>query len=432
VTPDRPGEAPDLLVVVGSGPAGAAAARVLARAGADVVLLTAEPEPPYDRTHLSKQVLGPDGADPDPLWDATEDWRHRVDLRTGCRVEHLDTAARCVSAAGGERIRYSRLLLATGAAPRRLGLPGEDGPGVHHLRDLADARRLEAHLGTAHRLVIIGGGLIGLEVAAAAVSRGLDVHVLEAGPRVLGRGVPEAVATAVAARHTVAGVRISTGVLPAGIERGPDRGPAAVRLADGTLVPADAVVVGVGAVPRDDLAAAAGLTVDDGVVVDTSCRTSAENVWAAGDAVRMLAGHAAGHDAGSGGRGVRLETFTDAQRQGETAAAAMLGEPVRYADACYAWSDQYDLTVSSIGLAPPDIGAVALDLPDAVVVLAVDGPTLHAVTVAGAAAATGRLVALARHCVTRRAPVDVAEIRAAQDLAGLTRTLRAAVKALGP
>ena len=417
------------FVIVGGGPAGAAAARYLAQAGHDVVVLTAESHPPYDRTQLSKHVLAAGGTAPEPLWDPTQEWVHRVEVRTGCVVERLDVRGRRVILADGTDIGYDRLLLATGAAPRALGLPGESGPGVHHLRDLTDARALAADLDRAQRITVIGGGLIGLEVAAAAATRGIEVHVLEAAPRLLTRGVPEPVATTVAGWHADAGVQVRTGVLPAAIEHGPGGTPVGVRLVDGALVPADGVVIGVGVTPRDALAASAGLIVDDGIVVDTSCRTSADGVWAAGDAVRMVLDDAVDQHPG---RGVRLESFTDAQRQGEVAAASMLGHPATTTPAPFSWSDQFGATVSCVGLAPADASTITVTTPDAVAVLSVTGSTLRAVCTAGTASATGRLVATARHLVTRQAPVDLAALTAADDLAALSKTLLSTLRALGP
>jgi NADPH-dependent 2,4-dienoyl-CoA reductase/sulfur reductase-like enzyme len=419
----------DPFVIVGGGPAAASAARCLAQAGRRVVLLTAETRPPYDRTQLSKQVLAADGGDPAPLWDSTQEWYHHVDMRTGCLVERLDVAGRRAVTADGTSIGYEGLLLATGASPRRLRLPGEDGPGVHHLRDLTDAHALAADLGRARRIAVIGGGLIGLEVAAVAAARGVEVHVLEAAARLLTRGVPEPVAATVAGWHAAAGVQVTTGVFPTGIQHGPDGTPVGVRLLDGAMAPADAVVVGVGVAPRDDLAADAGLTVDDGIVVDTSCRTSADGVWAAGDAVRMLRDVATGHPPG---RGIRLESFTDAQRQGEVAASAMLGHATIGTPAPFSWSDQLGRTISCIGGAPSDADIITVATPDAVVVLTVTGTTLRAVCAAGTAGATGRLVATARHLVTRQARVDVTALTAAHDVAALSRSLLATLRALEP
>jgi 3-phenylpropionate/trans-cinnamate dioxygenase ferredoxin reductase subunit len=421
--------AQDPFVIVGGGPAGAAAARCLAQAGQDVVFLAAEAHPPYDRTQLSKQVLAAGGADPEPLWDPTQEWLHRVDVRTGCVVERLDVPGRRAVLAGGTRVGYERLLLATGASPRTLRLPGEDGAGVHHLRDLADARALAAHLDRARRIAVIGGGLIGLEVAAAAATRGVEVQVLEAASRLLTRGVPEPVAATVAAWHAAAGVQVRTGVLPTAIEHRPGGTLVGVRLRGGTMVPADAVVVGVGVTPCDDLAASAGLTVDDGIVVDTSCRTSTDGVWAAGDAVRMVLDGAVGPPPG---RGIRLESFTDAQRQGEVAAAAMLGNPATGTPAPFSWSDQLGRTVSCVGIAPADASTITVTTPEAVAVLSVTGTILRAVCAAGTAAATGRLVAAARHLVACQAPVDLAALAAAEDLAALSKALLATLRSMGP
>ena len=261
-------------VVVGGGPAAGAAARALAAAGRHVILLTAEDRSPYDRTVLSKDVLLLPGATVPEVWPAGDPWRERIEVRTNTTVASLDPDARRLVTASGDVVPFESVILATGAQPRRLALPGADGEGVHYLRDTTDAAALSQALDHASRLVIVGGGVIGLEVAAAAATRGVDVVVLEAADRVLARGVPAAVAGWLCALHEAHGVVVRTGVAPDAVLRSPDGAVTGVRLADGTVVPADAVVAGIGIVPRDGLARAAGLAVDDGILIDPTGRTS--------------------------------------------------------------------------------------------------------------------------------------------------------------
>jgi 3-phenylpropionate/trans-cinnamate dioxygenase ferredoxin reductase subunit len=405
--------------VVGGGPAAGAAARALATAGREVVLLTAEDRPPYDRTVLSKDLLLRPGAPVPEVWPAGAPWRERIDVRVGTPVTALDPDARLLTTATGEQVAFESVLLATGAEPRRLIVPGADGPGVHHLRDTADAVALSAALHDARRLVVVGGGVIGLEVAAAGATRGLEVVLLEAAPRVLGRGVPAAVGEWVAALHAEHGVAVRASTIPDAVLRTTEGSVAGVRLEDGEVLPADAVAVGIGVTPRVELARAAGLAVDDGILVDSSGRTSHPAVFGAGDAVRMR-GPGSAH-------GIRLESFTPAGRQGEVAAHAMLGLADTYTDAPWWWSDQYDATVQCTGIAPPGAHEVVLDVPAGMLVLSLVQGRLVAVCGAAHGPAIARPVRAAGPAVAAAATVDLDAVRsAAGDLAALTTLLRAA------
>lgn len=407
--------------VVGGGPAAGAAARVLAAAGKDVVLLTAEDRPPYDRTVLSKQALLHPGSPVPGVWPAGADWRHRIELRTGSTVVALDPDERVLLTASGERVRFEAALLAPGAEPRRLDVPGAERPGVYHLRDTTDAVRLSGALAEARRVVVVGGGVIGLEVAAAAATRGLDVEVVEASPRVLGRGVPAPVASWLVALHARHGVRIRTDTAADAVERGASGAVTGVRLTDGSVLPGDAVVVGIGVVPREDLARAAGLACDDGILVDPSGRTSHPGVFAAGDAVRMR------HPGEA--RGIRLESFTSASRQGEVAARAVLGGDDTYTDVPWWWSDQYDATLQSIGVAPPGSREEVVEVPDGLLVLSLVGDRLRSACGVAHGPAVARPVRAAGLVIEGGGGLDLDAVSAARDdLAALTAVFRAAAR----
>ena len=406
---------------MGGGPAAGAAARALAAAGRHVVLLTEEDRSPYDRTVLSKDALLHPAATVPEVWPPGASWRERIEVRTSTKVASLDPDARRLVTASGEEIPFESVILATGAQPRRLALPGADGAGVHYLRDTTDAAALASALGHASRLVIIGGGVIGLEVAAAATTRGVDVVVLEAADRVLARGVPAAVAGWLCDLHEEHGVVVRTGVAPDAVLRSPDDAVTGVRLADGTVVPADTVVVGIGIVPRDGLARAAGLAVDDGILIDPSGRTSHPRVFAAGDAVRT-------RNPGEA-HGIRLESFTAAGRQGEVAAHTALGQDDVFADVPWWWSDQYDATVQAMGVARAGAREEVLDVPGGLLVLSVVGDRLVAACGVTHGPGIARAVRAAGPAIAAEARLDLAAAHdAAGDLAALTSVLRAAAR----
>jgi 3-phenylpropionate/trans-cinnamate dioxygenase ferredoxin reductase component len=332
-------EAPQSIVIVGAGLAGAKAAEALRGQGyaGPVTLLGDETELPYERPPLSKGYLAGEAAFDDAVVHPA-DWyaEQRVDLRLGTRVTGIDAARREVEIAGGDRIGYGALLLATGAEPRRLPIPGADRALT--LRTRADSDAIRATFGAGRRLVVVGAGWIGLEVAAAARGAGTDVTVLEAADLpLLGVLGPE-MGKVFADLHRANGVDLRLGVA---IE---EIGPDGVRLADGTVVAADAVVLGVGVRPRTELAESAGLALDNGVLVDASLRTSDPAIYAVGDI--------ANHDHPVLGRRVRVEHWAAALNQPAAAAAAMLGGDAQYTDLPYFFSDQYDLGMEYVGHAP--------------------------------------------------------------------------------
>ncbi|WNM38926.1 FAD-dependent oxidoreductase [Micromonospora halotolerans] len=335
----------DTFVIVGAGLAGARAAQTLREEGFDggVVVIGDEPERPYERPPLSKGLLT-GGAEPDSVYVHEAGWyaEHDVDLRTAARAVAVDRSAREVRLADGQRIRYDKLLLATGATPRDLAAPGVDLDGVLRLRTLADSRRIGAALVDGAHLVIVGAGWIGLEVAAAARQRGATVDVVETAALPLHRVLGDEIARVFANLHRDHGVTFHFEAEVREI-RGAGR-VSAVLLADGTELPADAVVVAVGVRPNTELATTAGLTVENGIHVDASLRTADPDVHAAGDVANAY------HPLLR--RRLRVEHWANALHSGPAAARGMLGRPVSYDNLPYFYTDQYDLGMEYVGHAP--------------------------------------------------------------------------------
>ena len=334
---------PTNFVVVGGGLAGAKAVEGLRDRGydGDITLVGAEPHLPYERPPLSKGLLlGSD--EPDSVFVHDQAWYddQRVDLRTGVEVTGLDLDRRRVTA-GTTQITYDRLLLATGSAPRRLATADESGVPVAYLRTLDDSLALKEHLG--RRLVLIGGGWIGLEVASAARAAGGEVTVVESLELPLLGALGTRVATSFAGLHREHGVDLRLGASVEAIEA--DGDGAVVRLADGSSVTGDLVVVGIGATARDDLARAADLPCDGGILVDARLE-AAPGVYAAGDVAQ--------HDHPVLGRRIRVEHWDTAIEQGTHVAGALLGEEAPYTRLPYFFTDQYDLGMEYVGNVGPE------------------------------------------------------------------------------
>ncbi|KRV48067.1 pyridine nucleotide-disulfide oxidoreductase [Wenjunlia vitaminophila] len=335
------------FVVVGASLAGAKAAEELRERGFDgpVVLIGDEDEPPYERPPLSKGYLR-DRQRRDEAFVHDLQWYadHGIELRLGAAVTAIDRDRREVVVQDGERIGYTRLLLTTGASPRRLPVPGADLDGVLYLRRLGDCEAIKEVFRTCSRVALVGGGWIGLEVAAAAREAGLEVAVLEAGELPLLNVLGPRVARVFADLHREHGVDLRPGVRVTGIAAEGGRA-VGVELADGSRVAADAVVVGVGAVPNTALALDAGLQVDNGIVVDAALRTSDPDIHAAGDVANAF------HPAL--GRAVRVEHWANAVHQPVVAARSMLGESASYERVPYFFTDQYDLGMEYAGHVEP-------------------------------------------------------------------------------
>jgi 3-phenylpropionate/trans-cinnamate dioxygenase ferredoxin reductase subunit len=334
----------DTFVIVGAGLAGAKAAETLRSEGFEgrVVLVGEEAERPYERPPLSKTYLRGESTR-EASYVHAEDFygEHNIELLTGTRVSTIDTAASKIVLAGGRRLRFHRLLLATGASPRRLRVPGADLDGIHCLRELRDADALRQRLGSGVTVAVVGAGWIGAEVAASARQQGADVTVIDPLSTPLERVLGAQVGQVYRDLHTDHSVRFA---LNTGVEafQG-DSHVEAVRTSDGRVLGCDVVVVGVGAIPNTALAEQAGLAVDDGVVVDERLRTSAPTIFAAGDVANAL------HPLY--GRHVRVEHWANALNQGPAAARAMLGTGEPYDRVPYFYSDQYDLGMEYSGVA---------------------------------------------------------------------------------
>jgi 3-phenylpropionate/trans-cinnamate dioxygenase ferredoxin reductase component len=352
------GEEPG-IVIAGAGHAGGSAAAFLRQYGwkGAVTLVGEEPLLPYQRPPLSKAWLKRE-ATADNLALRPERFyaQQRIATRLGTRIAAVDRAGRRLVLADGTDLPYDRLILATGAAPRRLGLPGEGLAGVLALRDAAQADALAAALVAGRRIVIIGGGYIGLEVAASARALGASAVVVEREARVLARVAGHALSAFIAGRHRDAGVELLLGSGVEAIEGGAGGAVEAVRLVDGRRIPCDAVLIGVGAVPNEELAAACGLETGGGIAVDLAARTSDPRIYAIGDCTRR--------PLPLYGREARLESVPNAIEQAKQAAADICGRPPPVPEVPWFWSDQYDLRLQIAGLAFDPAEAVVRGEPE--------------------------------------------------------------------
>lgn len=333
---------PDRIIVVGGGQAGAALVAKLRGLGFEgkLTLIGAEPAPPYQRPPLSKKYLLGEMA-LERLFLRPESFyaENEIELRTGATVTAIDREAHTVSV-GEEVLEWDRLALTTGSKPRHLPAGcGGDLAGVHYMRNLADADRIAPDFQPGRRVLVIGGGYIGLESAAVAAMRGLQVTLIEMAPRILARVAARETSDFFRALHQGHGVDIREST---GLETliGEDGRVTAARLSTGEEIAVDLVIVGIGITPDTDLAEAAGLRIENGIAVDELCRTSDPRIWAAGDCTSFP---------WRGGR-VRLESVQNAIDQAEHAAATMLGAREPYLPSPWFWSDQYDCKLQIAGL----------------------------------------------------------------------------------
>ena len=328
------------VVIIGAGHAGGTAAALLRQYGHEGPILLAgeEPAPPYQRPPLSKAWLKGE-ADLEALLLRPEGFyaEHDIELRKGVTATAVDAAGKTVTFADGTVEPYDALILATGSTARKLALPGADRPDLLELRTLADAERLKAALGPGRRLAVVGGGYVGLEAAASARALGAGAVIIERMDRVLARVASPTLSDFFTGYHRAHGVEVLTSAEVTAFEEG------GVRLADGQLIEADAILVGVGAQACDQLAASAGLALGNGVVVDETARTSDPAIWAIGDvAFRPVPVH--------GGARHRLESVPNALEQAKQAAAAITGRTPPTPEAPWFWSDQYDVKLQIAGL----------------------------------------------------------------------------------
>jgi p-cumate 2,3-dioxygenase ferredoxin reductase subunit len=326
------------IVIAGAGQAGGRAAEALRARGfkGAITMLGAEPHPPYERPQLSKAMLqAPDA--PVALIKQAEDWRDVLDVRleTGATVIDADAERRTVTTADGRSFTFDRLLIATGTRPRRLAALEQPKLPVQYLRNVEDALRFRESIAGKARIVIVGGGVIGLEAACAAARNGCRVIVIENEQRLLARAFPKIVSDLVAERHRAHGVDFIFGATVTGST------PTGVRLSNGNEIAADLVLVGIGVEPVSILAEGLGLPCRGGIAIDSCGRTGAPDVFCAGDAALQFSR--------CHGRAIRVETWANAQNQAIAVAGNMIGEPREYADPPWFWTDQYDLNIQVAG-----------------------------------------------------------------------------------
>ncbi len=350
-----------MFAIVGASLAGAKAAEALREAGfaGRVVLIGEETERPYERPPLSKgYLLGTEPREKVYVHDAQWYPEHDVELLLGVRATDLHPETHTLTLDGYEPLRYDKLLLATGSRVRRLDVPGTDLHGVRYLRTVTEADALVEHVKAARQVVVIGAGWIGLETAAAARTHGAEVTVVELDTLPLRRVLGDEAATVFADLHREHGVSFRFGV---GVRefRGTAGRLSSVLLTDGTELPADLAVIGVGIMPNTELAEAGGLALDNGVAVDAGLRTSDPDIYAAGDVASVLHPLVAGQHLGWTGKAafvrqrIRVEHWANARGGGTAVARAMLGEPLVYDEMPYFYSDQYDLGMEYAGWVAP-------------------------------------------------------------------------------
>jgi len=332
------------FVIVGASLAGAKAAERLRTEGFDgrVILIGEESERPYERPMLSKEYLrGDKPADKLYVHDEGFYAANDIQLMTGTRVASLDPGRHELTLDDGSHLSYGRLLLSTGAAPRRLSIPGADLPGVRYLREMGDSDALRSAITAASRVIVIGAGWIGSEVAASARQLGAEVAIVAPEAVPLVRVLGEQIGGVYRDLHAEHGVDLHLSTEIEAIVGG--AATEGVRTVDGSVIEGDLVVVGVGVAPRDELASDAGLTLENGIVVDEFLRTSAPDVFAAGDVAATWNPMY--------GKRIRMEHWANALNQGETAARNMLGQDAAYTKLPYFYSDQYDLGMEYNGYA---------------------------------------------------------------------------------
>lgn len=381
------------MVIIGAGMAGHRAVIGLRASGYEgpVTLIGEEALMPYDRPPLSKSAITEE-AEPKPIWLMDNDIAASLKCETRCNAAAtgIDRAAKKVRLSDGSEVAYTKLLLATGAKPRLLSVPGAEH--ARTLRNFEDAVALRKAFVPGKRIVIIGGGFIGLELASSAVKRGASVTLIEALPRLLMRGVPEPIARIVHERHVAAGVDLHVGDGIASI------GPNSVHLTDGREIAADTVIAGIGAVPDIRLAQEAGLQIDNGIAVDATLKTSDPDIYAAGDCCSFPHGL-------FGGTRIRLEAWRNAQGQGMLAGENMMGAAKEFHAVPWFWSDQYEFSLQVSGL--PSAGSRVVERrsgPDSLLLfhLAEDGRLVGASGI-GIGNSIARDVKLAEMLIAKRA-----------------------------
>ena len=394
--------APSSILIVGAGHCGGRTVQALRAQGfaGRIDLVGDEPGLPYERPALSKGVLT-GSRTPESLDLLSEAQLQELGVqRHLAQVLALDAAARTAQLSNGQTLPYGALLLAHGGAVRRLSIPGAELDAVYTLRNKADANRLAAALQPGRRIVVVGGGFIGLEVAASARTRGCSVDLVEGGSQLMGRAVPALLAQRALQLHRAQGVRIQLGVVPQAIA--PQAQGVAVQLSNGQTLLADAVVVGIGIVPHTALAQAAGVQVARGILVDRCLRTNVAQIYAAGDVAEF--------PSPLSGAWTRQETWQNAEDQARVAAHNLCGENVEFRASAWFWSDQYDhqLQVCGEPAAGTQLSTRAYDDGDVLLFSSDDAGRLVGACGWGLASRIARELKLARMLVERGATVDPA------------------------
>lgn len=340
------------IVIIGAGECGIRATLALREQGFDgaIDLVHGEAHVPYERPPLSKPPT--DGIELKPITGTDKILTTNIGVHHEVTALSIDRDAKEVELSNHERLPYDKLLIATGARPRPLVIDGKDVVAARYLRTYDDARILYDMISPDYRLSIIGGGFIGLEIAAEASKRGVSVTVIEAAPRILGRAVPATLAAKIEARHRAEGVTFHIGQAIASINA-----VRTITLADGTEIPSDVILAGIGSLPNVELAQAAGLTIDNGIAVNGQMQTSDPDVYSAGDCCsfpHLLYGN----------KRIRIESWRAAQEQGDHVAKAILSSNEPYRAVPWFWSDQYDLTLQIAGLATDAVDEVERKIDD--------------------------------------------------------------------
>jgi 3-phenylpropionate/trans-cinnamate dioxygenase ferredoxin reductase component len=394
------------IVIVGAGRAGAYAAATLRQKGftGRILLVGDEPIPPYDRPPLSKDVLIGKAAPIDGLIFKREFYdENTIDLRLGDPAIRLDAKVRRIELRSGQSLKYDKLLLATGSRPRKLSWDADSVSRLHYLRTAADAQAIAQRLKESRRVAIVGGGVIGFEVAASARSLGCEVTVIEAAPQVMARMMPSEMAVYLVGYHEQRGVRVLTSARPSAVD-GHGTTPRAVLLEDGRSVEADLVVVGIGITPEVEVARSGGLKLENGIVTDAYCQTSEAGIYAAGDAACFFHPFF--------GRLLRLEAWRHAERHGHVAALNLLGPAVEYREVPWMWSDQYDLHLQVTGLLDDADAFVSRGdwKEGAELIFALKGERLRGAAGLGRTDAIGRDIRLAQLLIEAEVPIDAARL----------------------
>ncbi len=332
------------VIIAGAGHAAGQTATTLRQKkyAGEILIIGDEPYVPYQRPPLSKAYLAGE-LELERLYFKPEKFypEHDIDMRLGTRVTAIDPSAKTVTTDAGDTLDYTKLILATGSRVRELPIPGNDLEGVHYLRSIGDVQAMQAQFAPGAKIVIVGGGYIGLEVAAVGVKRGLDVTVLETESRVMNRVVAREISQFFQDMHAAEGTKLELGRRVKQIN-GDNGKVVSVSCADGFTVEADLVVIGIGILPNVELAEAAGLKCSNGIVVDENCQTSDPDILAIGDCTR--------HPNGLLGRHLRLESVHNAIEQGKTAALNIIGNPSPYNQIPWFWSDQFDVKMQIAGM----------------------------------------------------------------------------------